>query len=246
MSARSSPSRGRGRYRNRGPGFNRSFNTPLPTDRSIDEGLKAVPLKTITIPTDNSLGPGFKIEDLKYIGSYNWADARPDSPTIIVPGKLHFLNLTTDILCLYLGSPREWVNKPTPYQVHADDGMSFKDQNGYRYPSAVLLPLIMAVDIKAESDKEAFDWAAVDIITDRNGLRKLLRWIGGTQINFRIDLQLAGSHTILFNRWENRTQEQMPGFTYGFNFEKASTRPALGCEISTGHHRIIHYVGVPR
>jgi hypothetical protein len=94
----------------------------------------------------------------------------------------------------------------------------------------------------AEADG-TFDWPSVDFVTDRNGLRKLLRWISGTASkDFRIDMQLAGDRTVLFNRWEVRTREQMSGYTYGFNFETASTRPASGCERSTGHHRIVRYV----
>lgn len=130
-----------------------------------------------------------------------------------------------------------------PYHVHTDDGIAFVDQNGFRCPSATLLPLLMAVERTAEDDGRSFEWSSVDFVTDRNGLRKLLRWIGGTASrDFRIDMQLAGKHTILLNRWETCTREQMSGRTYGFNFEKASTAPAPGCERSTGHHRIVRYV----
>jgi len=99
------------------------------------------------------------------------------------------------------------------------------------------------VELKAEEDGETFDWATVDLISDRNGLRKLLRWIGGAadMRPFRIDLQLAGKKTVLFNRWEKRYREDFSGYTYGFNFEKASTMHAKDCEESTGHHRIISY-----
>lgn len=102
----------------------------------------------------------------------------------------------------------------------------------------------MAVDQQREEDGNLpLAWGSFDFITDRNNLRKLLRWIGGTASkDFRIDLQLAGSRTILMNRWERRHQEQMPGWTYGFNFERASSQFPRGCEDSTGHHRIIQYV----
>ncbi|KAG6845626.1 hypothetical protein H0H87_006679 [Tephrocybe sp. NHM501043] len=162
-----------------------------------------------------------KITSLQYAGSYNWVD-KP-TPTIIVPG-----------------SPRQWVNRAPPYQVHADDGIQFKDQNGFRCPNSVLLPLITAVNRMSTLSEEVFDWASMDFITDRNNLRKLLRWINCTGNDFRIDAQLAGK-TVLFNRWENRYQEQMSGKTFGFNFETASTKAAVGCEGSTGHHRIVQY-----
>jgi len=162
------------------------------------------------------------VKDLEYIGSYNWVEST--KPTIIVPG-----------------SPPEWRNEATPYKVKPDSGVVFVDQNGFRLPNAILLPLIRAVEI-VNID---FDWSTVDFVTDRNGLRKLLRWIGTPDPKeFRIDTQLAGTHTVLFNRWEKRTRETIGDkiySTYGFSFEKASTQPAPGCEDSTGHHRIVKY-----
>lgn len=112
-------------------------------------------------------------------------------------------------------------------------------------PRAVLLPLITAVNKRTEGKVDKFDWASVDFVTDRNGLRKLLRWIGGQDVrDFRIDLQLAGEKTILCNRWEKRNRETFNGRTFGFSFEKASTEAAPGCRGSTGHHRIVTYVGL--
>lgn len=113
-------------------------------------------------------------------------------------------------------------------------------------PQSTLLPLITAVNKRAEDKEDKFDWASVDFVTDRNGLRKLLRWIGGESDlrDFRIDLQLAGEKTVLFNRWEIRTRERFTGRTFGFSFEKASTQVAPGCKDSTSHHRIISYVGL--
>jgi hypothetical protein len=116
----------------------------------------------------------------------------------------------------------------------------FADQNGFRLPSATLLPLMVAVN---QCSEDKFDWSAIDIVTDRNGLRKLMRWIrGGSDVReFRIDLELAGK-TVLFNRWEKQTKEVFSGYTYGFNFEKATTKKRGDCVGSTGHHRIIRYV----
>lgn len=115
-----------------------------------------------------------------------------------------------------------------------------------------LLPLIQAVrDVESQSGvKEAFDWSSVDIVTDRNGLRKLLRWIiagsGDPPRDFRIDMQLAGSKTVLMNRWEQFTKEQAgTRRSYGFNFEETMTIPGPGCERGTSYHRIVTYVGLP-
>lgn len=75
-----------------------------------------------------------------------------------------------------------------------------------------------------------------------------MRWLNGAGDaglkDFRIDLQLAGKKTVLMNRWEKRFREDMSGFTFGFNFEKATTEAVQGCEGSTGHHRIVKYVSI--
>jgi len=86
------------------------------------------------------------------------------------------------------------------------------------------------------------DWPSVDVITDRNGLRKLLRWINGTaeEKDFRIDIDLAGNRTIVLTRWEARDKEGA-GWGYGQNFVSATTRAAENCKDSTGHHRVIKF-----
>ncbi|KAF8964248.1 hypothetical protein BDZ97DRAFT_1817182 [Flammula alnicola] len=196
----------------------------LPPDLDIMEGLNEVALQSISVPEVDESQEDVQITDCKYVGSYNWL--KRDTPTILVPG-----------------SPPLWQNRAAPYTIPPDTGVFFSDQNGYRMPKAVLLPLIMAVNKQTEASNRApFDWASVDIMTDRNGLRKLMRWVGGEDVrDFRIDLQLAGEKTVLMNRWEKRNREIFSGRTYGFSFEKASTIPAAGCKDSTGHHRIITY-----
>ena len=119
--------------------------------------------------------------------------------------------------------------------------------------SRTLFPLIQAVqDVESQSEiqeEDEFDWSSVDFVTDRNGLRKLLRWInftsGDPPRDFRIDMELAGSKTVLMNRWEQITKEQ-PGTrrSYGFNFEEVMTVPGPGCERGTGYHNIVTYVSI--
>lgn len=57
-----------------------------------------------------------------------------------------------------------------------------------------------------------------------------------------MDLEMAGTKTVLVNRWDKRQREAANGKSFGYEFEKATTRAAKGCEMSTGHHRIIKYV----
>ncbi|KAF9651351.1 hypothetical protein BDM02DRAFT_3091263 [Thelephora ganbajun] len=206
---------------------------PHPNSRDLYEGLNKESVGVIPKPTLDNLVSRQDIQpkNLTYLGSYNWIEATV--PSIIVPG-----------------SPRVWVDRPLAISVALDHGYNFVDQNGHRMGSRTLFPLIRAVqDVESQSGIEGedkFDWSSVDFVTDRNGLRKLLRWInaapGDPPRDFRIDTQLAGSKTVLVNRWEQITKEQ-PGTrrSYGFNFEETMTVPSPGCERGTGHHRIVTY-----
>lgn len=207
------------------------------------------PLETLTTPEDDPL-TDYQITDLTYIGSYNWIDEQTN--TIIVPGEClpldHHRHQDMIHLLLSSGSPRRWRDRSLPFNVRADHGFHYIDQNGHRLPSTPLLPLFRAVDVVAESKNELIDWTSVDFVTDRNNLRKLLQWVRSEAGKpFRIDLQLAGNRTVLMSRWEARTacwynKDQNP--TYGFNFEDATTQPVRGCENAKAHHRIVKYVSL--
>ncbi|KAM5540765.1 hypothetical protein V8D89_005409 [Ganoderma adspersum] len=226
--------RGGGTRGTRNPSYSTANIVSLPPDRDLMEGLRSVAIQTISKPqVDVSTGNPIKPENVKYIGSYNWEEE--STPTIIVPG-----------------SPPEWRGRPFPYRVQFDTDVRFVDQNGYRMGSAsCLLPIFRAVDIIAEENADtSLDWSSIDIITDRNGLRKLMRWLQYSPDpekeplkEFRIDLQLGGKKTVLMNRWEKRTREnaEPPRSGCGMNFERESTTPTKGCERSTGHHRIVKH-----
>jgi hypothetical protein len=128
--------------------------------------------------------------------------------------------------------------------LQPDDGSNFVDQNTARSSEYPMLPLFTAADV-IHGKKAPVDWPNVDVITDRNGLRKLLRWLNpsvGREVrDFRIDVDLIGTKTILLGRWESRSREPPSGRSFGFGFEAATSRPAPGCPIS-GHHRAITYV----
>ena len=218
----------------------------LPPDRKLMEGLSGTPLleEKMSVPKPDNDQEDVYIKDCTYIGSYNWM--KGDTPTILVPGQIGFFPLVFTVLIYFrTGSPPQWLNRTTPFTIAPDSGIYFVDQNGYRIPQAILLPLITAVNKRAKGKEVKFDWASVDFVSDRNGLRKLMRWIGGNEVrDFRIDFQLAGEKTVLCNRWEKRVREAYNGRTFGFSFEKASTEAAPGCRDSTGHHRIVTYVGL--
>ncbi|KAF8636029.1 hypothetical protein AX15_000189 [Amanita polypyramis BW_CC] len=181
-------------------------------------GLKPIPLETIHIPRSVHSDANVVISETKYLGSYDWT---PRSiPTILVPGV-----------------PGQWYDRK-PFRVDRDTGICIVDQNTHRLKEGPLLPLVVAID--ANEDADTFKWSSVDYVTDRNALRKILRWASGDDArDFRIDLQLAGRKTVLMSRWDNKTTEAFLGFTYGFNYFNACTKKAH--PESSGHHRVINY-----
>ncbi|KAG1805868.1 hypothetical protein EV424DRAFT_1578108 [Suillus variegatus] len=138
-----------------------------------------------------------EVTNVKPIASYSWIEAA--TPTIAVPG-----------------SPRVWFTGPQ--RVPADSGTRFVDQNAfYMRKMSPLIPLFAAIDDMNPS----FNLKQFDFVTDRNNLRKLLRWASGSsdEKDFRIDIDAL--------------------WGIGHEYEKAATRVTRGCERATGHHRMI-------
>ncbi|KAI2838561.1 hypothetical protein CBS147343_9967 [Aspergillus niger] len=111
-----------------------------------------------------------------------------------------------------------------------------------RHPESPLEPLFRAL----YTTHPSFDIGAVDLVTDRNNIRKLLSFINPSLSKnglepFTIEVEVTGK-TAVFCRAETETvrflgPRDFAGF--GHEFEKAYTRDhVIG---STGHHRIISY-----
>ena len=106
--------------------------------------------------------------------------------------------------------------------------------------------LFVSADAIHNNKNAPVDWPSVEVIADRHGLRKLLRWLSpsaGREVqNFDwIDVELVGAKTITLTRWERRSCQPPPMKSYGFGFEAATVRAAPGCP-GSGHHRAISYV----
>ncbi|KAI0255085.1 hypothetical protein BJV78DRAFT_1386971 [Lactifluus subvellereus] len=143
----------------------------------------------------------------------------------------------------HAGSPAQWTGRAVPFTLQPDDGFKFVDQHSARSPEYSMLPLFTAADA-IHGKRAPVEWPAVDVIAGRSSLRKLLRWLnpsaGRKVYDFRIEVDLIGTKTILLSRWEHRSCEPPTGRIFGFAFEDAMTCPAPGCP-SAGHHRAITY-----
>lgn len=173
--------------------------------------------KNFTVPDSAEIG------NVKHLASYNWVE-KP-SPTIAVPG-----------------SPSLWLPLNSPRRVAKDSGLVYINQNAARYPERPLEPLFRALFVSNPS----FDIGSVDIVTDRNNLRKLLKFVDNASAGEDLDAFVIHvehiQDTALLSRVErNNSKRIKPNefVGYGHEFEKAQTRELIPG--STGHHRIVSY-----
>ena len=177
-----------------------------------------------------------KITEFEYLASYSWH--KSDIPTISVPGML----LKRDpwrilLLMANTGFPPLW-SPPAgrALQLEPDSGRVYIDQNAARISNAPFEPMFSALAIQRPN----YDIGSVDVITDRNNIRKLLRFLQGTSSDcFQIRAEILNGKTALFTRIENETTTVIQGFQgYGRNFEKACTKGAAG---TSGYYRITSF-----
>ena len=118
-----------------------------------------------------------------------------------------------------------------------DSGPRWVDQNADRNPTSPLAALICAV----QSLKPEFDFAAIDVITDRWPIRKLYGFITGDGKPFNFGVTILGN-TALFTRMEDRTRDEWPQKKYREAFETAYLKISLSGKGSTSHHRVVRYI----
>lgn len=182
-------------------------------------------LTNVTRPDVSRLAPlaNASVTGVEHLASYSWIDA--PTPTIAVPGV-----------------PPSWCGASTPRQLQQDSGFVYVAQNAARHPESPMEPLFRALCIENPS----FNLFSVDIISDRNNIRKLLSFIDPSSAahgvkSFTMRME-AVNGTVILHREEKLTKEfigpnKFRG--YGHEFEKAYTRNEISR--STGHHRIISY-----
>ncbi|KAI5782088.1 hypothetical protein DFH27DRAFT_488138 [Peziza echinospora] len=174
-------------------------------------------------------------ENFEFVTSYNWLPRPDDEPTIVAPG-----------------SPALWTPTKLPLLLQLDTGNYFIDQNGHRFPSAPLEPLIRAL----LTTHPNYDFNELDMIIDRNSLRKLLRFVrrasdpsstssssdyGNSE--YKMYIQRI-NNTLLFTRWAKKTigfikPNEFRGF--GREFQNLFLKYPDGMTDSTDHQRLVKY-----
>ncbi|KAF2009145.1 hypothetical protein BU24DRAFT_474013 [Aaosphaeria arxii CBS 175.79] len=152
------------------------------------------------------------------ICSYSWMLHSLNEPGIHVPG-----------------APRKWNPPDVPFQVYKSTKSSFIDENGHRARQFPFEPLMQATSLMNPD----FKFDDVDIVCDRNTLRRLLPW-GKCQTTdpFAVDLVVIGK-TMFMCRKEHMTIGSGNGF--GNEFENRATTSLLGLQRASSHHRVHMY-----
>lgn len=196
-----------------------SWSYPLPPNDTFLLGGLEGPIETLPPSSTVHSSSTVQLRNIKSIASYSWIDGT--RPCIVVPGY-----------------SRVWRNM-TVKTVPADSGVHHVDCNtsfmGDRSP---LIPIFAAID----SLHIDFKYRDLDLITDRNSLRKLLRCIDRQhEKTFRIDVDLLGKTCLLTRREEALTDTINEFRGYGHEYVLAATKPRGGSEEEISHHRIITY-----
>ncbi|KAF2703853.1 hypothetical protein K504DRAFT_391633 [Pleomassaria siparia CBS 279.74] len=138
------------------------------------------------------------------------------------------------------GCPPKWLPHQLPVKLQPDQGAQYVDQNAYRLPQYPFEPIFWALDIMNPHAR----LNDVDIVCNRNSLRKLLDLASGRRPDpFVMHLHLL-QETLFITRKERNARNMIRGggqSGYGHNFEKAFTEADDDVHGSTSHHRVVSY-----
>ncbi|PFH62246.1 hypothetical protein XA68_14377 [Ophiocordyceps unilateralis] len=163
------------------------------------------------------------ITTVKCLSSYNWVEA--PTPTIAVPG-----------------APPLWTPPKEVCQLKKDSGLIYTKQNAARHPNCPLEPLFRSLFITNPS----FDVRSVDVIADRNSIRKLLFFANPNIARrgiepFSITIEVIRDTTIMYHLDSTTHEDITPNNFRGYNREFEKTYTTNQIEGSTGHYKIISY-----
>jgi hypothetical protein len=138
------------------------------------------------------------------------------------------------------GAPAQLSLRDLPFNLPRDKGHFLIDQNSLKATKYPFEPLFQALSIT----KPHFDFNHVDLVTNRNSLRKLFNFAAGMHIDsFRVDLNTI-HNTLFLTRRERNLRQYLSGNKdsgFGHNFEREISKLEPGLEDSTSHHRVIRY-----
>ncbi|KUJ19423.1 uncharacterized protein LY89DRAFT_683266 [Mollisia scopiformis] len=153
-----------------------------------------------------------EIEDVRYVGSYNWLDDK--APVILVPG-----------------SPPAWTPLAEDVKLDRDSVPVYRDINAARYPKCPMEPAVRSV-LEMQSHSEL---PSVDVFGCGNTLGSLLRCARSQATPFRFDV------VFMVRRGDSPTEKITDLQGYGQNFPAAYTTWDADVRGSCSHQRVISY-----
>ena len=191
------------------------------------ETIEPAELSSVTEPDGKAI-----LTDYEFLASYNWVDTKAQ-PSMSQVNSCFPASRTVSRIDKLLGAPPVWNSKELPFRILKDTGTCFVDQNTARFTKYPFEPLFRSLAVMQPN----FDMKDVDVVTDRNSLRKLLHFASDTVRDpFRINVKLVGG-VLFFSRWEPETKFLISGFQntgFGHNFEKVTTSLDSGLKIVVG------------
>lgn len=113
------------------------------------------------------------------------------------------------------------------------------DVNACHAPEYPFEPLFQALSVM----KQTVSFKDVDVVTNRNSLRKLFNFVRGRPSgDFRIDMHIVRD-TLFLTRRERNVRDVLHGSldSFGHGFERACVTQEEHLKDSTAHHRVISY-----
>lgn len=181
-------------------------------------------IKVIISHSDlEDLGQSAQVTHVRHLSSYSWIEA--STPTILVPGV-----------------PPLWNPPRGPQKLEKDSGFVYIAQNAARHPDCPMEPLFRSLFI----EHPTFHLPTVDVITDRNVIRKLLQFVRPDQTSYPLEAFTINAevvqNTIIFRRTEAATSEVIgPNNFRGFGHQFEQRYTTAEVSGSTGHYRILSF-----
>ncbi|TVY17683.1 hypothetical protein LARI1_G004622 [Lachnellula arida] len=167
-----------------------------------------------------------EIEDVKYVGSYNWLNRH-----LLFSTSCHALTATRP------GSPPAWTPLAEDAKLRPDSEPVYRDVNAARYAAYTMEPAVRSVLAMQAQSELPF----VDVFGCGSTFGNLLRCARSQPKPFRFDVDVIGNTVFMVRREESPTEMITDLQGYGHTFPEAYTSWDANVRNSTSHQRIVSY-----
>ncbi|KAF7858967.1 hypothetical protein EAF04_009008 [Stromatinia cepivora] len=195
----------------------RTARTAAQFSRNIGAAIATVSLSSLEAYDAENL---ITITGFKYVASYNISNGK--SIAIMVPG-----------------SPPKWSPPALPITLQPDIGSKLTDKEAYQ-THVSMTPLFAALSVSI-APTDIHTLPSMDLIIDRNVLRKLLDFVGGkVDQPWELNIEMVRNTMVFEKNEQGVTRYSSQG--YGIPFERAFLRyEDDSLKGTSGHYRMAAY-----